>query len=856
MPSKRVSSLPDLGTISTLTLDNGICIYVRENHLSPMAIVQAWVRTGSIHEGEHLGCGLSHFLEHMVFQGSANFSGTQIMDLIHRNGGEMNAYTSFACTVYYADILSYAVHKAIAIISDIVFSPVFPEAAFKTEKDVILRERAMVRDNPDRVLGEKLWQTVFGQHPVRHPIIGYEDKIRSVNRKIMSTFHDSRYTPGRVFFVVCGDVKTDDVFEQISKICSGIPRGSLNDPVVPDEPPQSSRRECVSYFTDPLSRISLAFRIPQASHEDTPGLNILSSILSEGKSSRLVSRIRDQSRLAVHIDSFCYNSLFDGIFAVTAACRPRDLQKLEKAISREILLAAESISPEELRRVKKNIVTRTFRHMRTNDAVASMIGGSVLNYGSHEYACKYLQDIARVDTAAIKDIARKYLRKDASSSVRILPREPRSAKKPCASNKALKLECDAKPIRHVFENGLRMIYMENRSLPLVDITVVMPGGSFYEPPGKAGCSSLIASLVLAGTKSFPEHKLSRTLDNSAIICNLSSGANTLMLRMNFPKSSINMAFKALKSLLSEPLFRHDKFIREQGMAIETLKSRSLIPQKAAHDVFSKAIFGDHPYSIPACGTLESVEALTPEDVADFYFNSCLDPSRFIVGIVGDIDSESARWLASGLAKSVPWKKNIPKKTPALPQFPRSPVAIDFQIPREQSVVMLGVPGCSNTSQDRFAIDFLQTALNGLETRLFKSIRNKAGLAYYTGMSTSRGIHPGYIAFYAGTSPAGAEKVVSIMKVEKDRLVKHGLNKNEFTMTLARLKGYIADQKMNIAEEMTAASLSEFYGNGYLEQWCLWDIYSGMSLAEANKTIRKYLACKNTVTIVASGSDGT
>jgi len=97
----RNKTKPDIGEIKTFHLENGISLYVRENHAAPVATVQAWVNTGSIHEGKNLGCGLSHFLEHMLFQGSSKYSSEEIMKIVHENGGEMNAYTSFAATVYY-----------------------------------------------------------------------------------------------------------------------------------------------------------------------------------------------------------------------------------------------------------------------------------------------------------------------------------------------------------------------------------------------------------------------------------------------------------------------------------------------------------------------------------------------------------------------------------------------------------------------------------------------------------------------------------------------------------------------------------------------------------------------------------
>ena len=110
--SSIASDKPEIKGIRTETLENGLKIFTYENHEAPTVCIQAWVKTGSIHEGDYLGCGLSHFLEHMMFQGSAKYPHDSIVETVNRNGGDMNAYTSLGNTVYYIDILSDASDKA------------------------------------------------------------------------------------------------------------------------------------------------------------------------------------------------------------------------------------------------------------------------------------------------------------------------------------------------------------------------------------------------------------------------------------------------------------------------------------------------------------------------------------------------------------------------------------------------------------------------------------------------------------------------------------------------------------------------------------------------------------------------
>ena len=839
---------PNLGDIKSFTFDNGLSVYIRENNTAPTVNVQTWVRSGSIDEGEYLGCGLSHFLEHMVFQGTKRYSNSEITDLIHKNGGDINAYTSFACTVYYVDILSSAINITLKILSDLVTAPLFPENAFKTEKNVILRERAMTQDNPDRLLGEKLWQTIFKKHPVRHPIIGYENKIKSVNRKMMSDYYQQRYSPERIFFVISGNVKAEAVIDELSNSVGRLKRSNMYEQTIPSEPAQLAQRVHTSHFEDPVARIAIGYRIPEASHDDVPALNMLSAVLGSSKSSRLVRELRNSKQLALDIDAFSYTSNFDGVFAVSAACKPKNREKLKSAIFAEITNIATNITKNELGRVKKQTITSLYRGLRSNGGVAKIIGNSLLTYDTPEYAYKYIDDISNLTENDLKQVAKKYLLPEKSSYVELIP----PADKPITTSQGKKQKEEkkvaTKPQMTLLQKQVKLIHFEDNSLPLIDIVVILPGGGIFENKNNAGITRLISELMLTGTKSFSEEKLAALLDDNAINCNISGGNNTLSIRMNCHKENLKASTAILASILAEQQFDEEKFHREQKIAIESLRTRKLSPQHTAKDELCKKLYGNHPYGIPASGLESSIAKMKPEDIKEFYFNTCLNSEKCIIGIAGDIDKINAEKIAEKLVKNIPWSRQPEALTIKPPAFPKKPEKKTTIIPREQSVVMLGMPGCSNTSEDRFAMDIMQTSLNGMETRLFKSIRDNAGLAYYTGVYSSRGIHEGFIAFYAGTSPENSEKVIAMFNKERKKLAKSGLSQKEFSTSLARLEGDIARQKLNVAETIFESALSEFYNNGYMEQWELLDKYSKVTLEQVNNLIKKYLTTEATVTV--------
>lgn len=249
--------------IVSAVLDNGIRIFILPSQRSASVSVQAWIKTGSIHEEEFLGCGLSHFLEHMVFTGTKSYPGSsEICERVTQLGGNLNACTGSSYTMYYINVPSAAFKEAAAMVTEMVTEPLFPEDCFQREKNVILRECSMYNDSAANVLYHKFLDCSCKAHPVRFPVIGFEEKIKTVNRDMMYNYFKKRYTPGRMVFVVAGDVDCNEVIDFIRNKTAHIPMGNLLDPVLPAEPKQNSKRRIDFTFNDPTAAFITGWKVP------------------------------------------------------------------------------------------------------------------------------------------------------------------------------------------------------------------------------------------------------------------------------------------------------------------------------------------------------------------------------------------------------------------------------------------------------------------------------------------------------------------------------------------------------------------------------------------------------------------
>src|SRR5256885_1174747 len=276
----EISAIP--AGVTLTTLENGLQIIVREDHSAPVVSAQAWCMAGSIHEGKWLGAGMSHVLEHMLFKGTTTRPGSRIDQEVQEAGGYMNAYTSFYRTGYYIDVPNSGAPVAIDILCDIMQNASLPPEELAREKDVIVREMDMNVDDPARRASRRLFETAYTKSPYRFTVIGYPDIFHELNQTDILGYYREKYAPNNVFYVVVGDIKVDEVVEQIRKSYATAKAKAMPAVVLPVEPKQTAARELIEEGPIELGHLHFAWHIPELSHPDVPVLDVPAAELGNG----------------------------------------------------------------------------------------------------------------------------------------------------------------------------------------------------------------------------------------------------------------------------------------------------------------------------------------------------------------------------------------------------------------------------------------------------------------------------------------------------------------------------------------------------------------------------------------------
>ncbi|MCL4195804.1 MAG: insulinase family protein, partial [Thermoguttaceae bacterium] len=501
-------------------------VIVQENHVAPVATVRCFVKnTGGAFEGKYLGAGLSHVLEHVVAGGTTSKRGEkEIEQIIDTFGGATNAYTSDDTTAYYIDCPAKNTLMAIELVADSMQRISFEPREFQRELAVVKQELADGEVDRGRVLWKLLNLTVYQEHPVRHPVIGYLDVLNGTSNEAIIDFYRERYIPNNQVFVVVGDVKTEEILDHVARQWAGTPRGRETVVAMPEEPLQLAPREALREMDGSTYDYVFAWPTVKLSHPDLYALDVAAYILGEGESSRLVQRLRYEKQAALSVSSASYTPHFvTGFFAVMGSSTPETFAEAEKEILAAVYrLREEPVSDAELAKAKKQKAAELVFGRQTVQQAAASLGRSLLSTGDPLFDQKYAENIQQVTAEQIRDAARRYFDPQRLNRVVISPPGQNPAVAGASSKSA---ESDVRLVR--LPNGLRVLVKRHSQLPLVNLQAYVLGGTLVDTPETAGRSALLAAMLDKGTARHTAREIAEYFDSIGGRLDMTAGRSTV-----------------------------------------------------------------------------------------------------------------------------------------------------------------------------------------------------------------------------------------------------------------------------------------------------------------------------------------
>jgi len=801
-----------LGRLERRVLANGMAVVVKEDHRLPTLTAMLAYRVGSVNETPGL-TGVSHFFEHMVFKGTGKYKRGDIDLVTYRCGGENNAFTTHDMTGYWFHVGSRHLDDVLDILADTMGNCTLDPEEFARERNTVLQEMNLWLDGPWGELEREMGKTLYAGGSYRHPVLGWREDVEKLTRDQMMAYYKAHYKPNRASLVVVGDVRGEDVFRRAEKFFGSIRAGPEDAPARLDAP-QERERSLELKTEKTADRLLVAFRADQAGTETDIVLDVVSTLLGEGRTARLQKRLVEKEDLVGegNLSVFNESRRHEGLFTIQAELAldaPVDTTR-EIVVEELEALRKSLVSDRELRRAKNILRAKFAFEIESQFELASKIGYFEA-LGLPRYVPEYMGRVEAVTAEQIRECARKVFRAEnrtvavgrakakkkalgprpwALAECSLSPAPPplreggrgvgrHSAKayglRPKASSPQAPAFGEVKEV--VLDNGLTVLVKPRRDVPVLAVQAFVTAGMLFEPEEKAGLSALAGDLLDEGVDDGKGRVLSagQLLEAIEFVGGQfeagPSGAEAKVL-----SEHASLAFDLVRDVLRYPSFPEERVERLREDQLAEIEAMDDDPQQLARRIFYEAAFRGHPFHRPSVGYSKSVEKLTREDVAGWH-RRFFRPENTIVAVAGDVDPERA--LAEVRARFGDWKgpgEWQPPKPP-VPQRQPEPRRVFRTYASSQLRVHLGHVGIDRASPDWFALRVLETVLcssPGFTNRLARTVRDAEGLAYDVAGSITAG---------AGIVAGPFQVVLGVEAKDKDR----GLD-----LVMVELRKFVAD----------------------------------------------------------------
>jgi zinc protease len=760
-------------------LDNGLRVIYAKLENAPVVHVRVLYHVGSKDEAADRN-GFAHMFEHMMFRGSANVKSEQHMKLIQAVGGSSNAFTSFDQTTYVNTVPNNHLEMALWLEADRLASFKVSQPVLETERQVVKEEwRLRYANPPYGPMNSELFAMAFKTHNYKWLPIGDMDQLARSTVQELQDFHDTYYIPNNACLIIAGDFDVARAREWVKKYYGWIPRGDDISRVTSPEPVQTELREHTVYKPNvPITMTTMLYKSPEYRNDDHLAIELLTTILGGGRSSRLYESLVANDPICAGVQMGNYqlehpSAIICG-FRMLPGKEPADALARIKSVFAKVI--ADGITTEELDKARTQLRVQLVQSRQTAESVASSLGEEEVFGGDANRVNEVFAKLDAVTVDQLKAVAAKYL---VDNQLSIISYRPTAEKKKetessrsstdAATLVGMKAEASTEPAAETaapatqpvavsrrnnvfpsdyprqppmdtsaltaeFEkgsvtevNGVKLITMTDRRLPVVSAQLILRGGSHTVPADKEGVASLTAAMLNRGAAGMTATQIAADLESRGISVNASDDGDVTRLTAFGMVDQIDHAVLRMHQFLLQPDFPVDEFNKLKQQSMTGLMQSLSNPGDVADRELDRVLFGDSPLGKNV--TPESLKSVSIDDVKAYYASN-YKPDNAILLFAGAIDETQSKALATTLLEGFQ-PGAAPNATYTLPAVPeKAKIILVNNAEGAQAVVRMGILSYSLKSEDRFAGSVAgQILSSGIDSRLNLELRAKRGLTY-------------------------------------------------------------------------------------------------------------------------------
>jgi len=703
-------------------LKNGLTLIVHEDHKAPIVAVNIWYHVGS--KNERPGkTGFAHLFEHLMFGGSENHQKRYIEAMEPIGATDLNGTTNSDRTNYFENVPTSAVDYTLWLESDRMghLLGAIDQKTLDLQRGVVQNEKRQGENQPYGVAYELITKATYpAGHPYSWTVIGSMDDLNAASMSDVQEWFKTYYGPSNAVLSVAGDIDAATARQKVEKYFGDIPAG----------PPIAANRVWIAKMTGthrqvaedrvPQARIYKVWNVPQDGTADSDYLDLVSSVLSSGKSSRLYKRLVYDDQIATNVSAFNSSSELGGQFRIQATARPGDdLTKVEKALDEELARLLEGgPTAAEMERVKNQ---RLAGFLRGIERVGGFGGKSDLLASSQVYQGSpdaYKASLKRIEAATPEDV-RSAGRRWLADGVYVLEVHPypkyETSKTGADRSKLPELgafpELRLPKLQHsTLANGMKVVLAERHETPLVNLWVVLDAGYAADQSALPGAAQATAALLTGGTKGRTALQIS---DEQAVLgaqLGAYSNLDVSVVRLSALKAKLDPSLALYADVILNPVFPQEDFARQQKQQLAAIQREKVTGVAMGLRVLPALLYGKgHSYgnSLTGSGTEESVAKLTREDLVKFH-QTWFRPNNGTLVVVGDTTMAEITPKLEKLFAG--WtKRDVPAKNISHVPFPAKPVVYIMDRPGAlQSDILVGQVAPPHNSPDEIAMETMNS----------------------------------------------------------------------------------------------------------------------------------------------------
>lgn len=783
-------------------LDNGQTVVVQEVKNNPIVTIDTWIKTGSIDE-EDSNNGVAHFLEHLFFKGTKTHEPGEFDKILETKGAITNAATSKDFTHYYITIPSKDFDLAMDLHGDMILHPLIPRKEMEKERKVVLEEISKDLNSPTKIMQDNLNSMLYTTHPYKRKVIGRSDVIETITRDQVLSFYNKNYSPSNMVTVIIGDVDANHAIEKTKEAFNAEYKKQTKT-IYTKEAPLTKQQKKVEYLDTESGYMVIGFRGTPIDDKDSYALDVLATILGDGRSSVLNQVLKEKKRIAFSVDAG--NSTFrdDGIFYISANYEPTKCKIVQDTIFNEIEKIQKNGVTDDQLKLAKNIIERSTYYSRESITnIATEIGYTMALTNDIKFYDTYLDNIKSVSKEDVKKVAEKYLGINRSAVSIVLPKSAKEV--PVASltqqapSTAELVSENAQTQKYKLSDGATMLYTPNNVNDIIAISIYAKGGQLAEQ--KAGTANLTATAMMRGTKNYTSLELSQVLEDNGIKIQPSASADAFAINVLTTKDEYDKTLELLNEVVNNATFEDYEIDKVKTEKLNTIKRNKDVPLQRAIEEYRDLIYQNSPYSISSKILEKNIPNITKEDIINYY-NSIFAPKNLVISINGNIDKDKTIQDLNNIFKPKENTKNFDfaqynSKIPTV-TTPRQTIQ---KVPTTETAwILLGwqTNGVLN-EKDYATLQVIDSLLgSGMSSRLFKDLREQEGLAYQLGSGYSPNVLRGSFLLYIGTNPQTLDKAKSGLFAEITRLKTEYVGDKELQDAKEKLLGnYVIGLETNL-----------------------------------------------------------